>query len=112
MKLWLDDYRDPGKYSKLEWTWVKTAEDAVKILRTGQVEFASLDHDLTDEQMVRGGTLGQIYEDGHKSGYDVVEFLEQHPEFWPRDGVNVHSANPVGKKRMQQIIDRHYKSMV
>ena len=112
MRLWLDDCRDPRQYSHMTWYWAKTAEEAIKILRTGQVEFASLDHDLTDEQMTRGGVLGQIYEDGHKSGYDVVEFLEQHPEFWPLNGVKVHSANPVGKMRMQQVIDRHYHRVV
>jgi len=58
--------------------------------------------------MVRGGFYGKIYEDGQRSGYDVVCWLEEHPEFWPVDGVKVHSANPAGGKRMQQVIDRHY----
>lgn len=112
MKLWLDDCRDPAKFIKTDWqtwTWVKTAEDAIALLRTGQVEFASLDHDLTDRQMVQGGYLGRIYEDGQQSGYDVVCWLEQHPEFWPKYGVKVHSANPAGRARMLQVIDRHYQ---
>lgn len=109
MKLFLDDMRDPDLRGYVGWTWVKTADEAVALLRTGKVEQASLDHDLTAEQMVRGGFLGQIYEDGFKSGYDVVAWLEEHPEFWPPQGVRVHSANPAGRARMQMVIDKHYK---
>ena len=115
MKLFLDDIRDPSKFLKFDWggwTWAKTAEEAIRYLRTANVTFASLDHDLTDEQMQKGGYVGKIYEDGHKSGYDVVCWLEQHPEFWPRDGVKVHSMNPVGRARMQKVIDEHYKNVV
>lgn len=109
MKLWLDDIRDPDKFGRAGWVWAKTATEAIELFRAGEVEQASLDHDLTDEQMVKGGFNGQVYEDGHKSGYDVVCWLESHPEFWPKGGVSVHSANPSGKKRMQQVVDRHYR---
>lgn len=114
--LWLDDIRDPAthieSYLEEKWFWAKTAQAAIMALRSGNVIFASLDHDLTDEQMIRGGYLGQIYEDGQKSGYDVVLWLEQHPEFWPTNGVQVHTANPAGRARMQQVIDKHYQNMV
>jgi hypothetical protein len=108
MKLWLDDIRDPEHYGKKDWVWVKTAEDAVKAFRSGEVEEASLDHDLTEEQMIRSGMYGSVYEDGQRSGYDVVCWLETHPEFWPQEGCHVHSANPSGAKRMQQVIDKYY----
>ena len=110
MKLWLDDIRNPLNYGLEDWVWVKTAEEAINTLRSGVVMRASLDHDLTDEQMVRGGFNDQIYEDGQKSGYDVVVWLEKHPEYWPPDGVTIHTANPAGRQRMQQVIDRHYAS--
>lgn len=123
MKLWLDDIRDPTNpylmsselwkfAATIDWTWAKTADEAVAYLRTGQVEFASLDHDLTQDQMRRGGFLGQVHEDGFKSGYDVVCWLEQHPEFWPLKGVRVHSANPAGAARMRQVINRHYRGEI
>lgn len=108
MKLWLDDIRDPAEHAHIGWTWVKTAEDAVTAFRTGDVEKASLDHDLTPEQTIRGGELGIIYEDGQRSGYDVVCWLEEHPQFWPKGGVVVHSRNPAGRKRMEQVINRFY----
>jgi hypothetical protein len=109
VKLWLDDIRDPMNFNAVGWVWVKTAEDAVNAFRTGEVTEASLDHDLTDEQMIKGGFNGMIYEDGHKSGYDVVCWLETHPEFWPVNGVRVHSQNASGAARMRQVIDKHYK---
>lgn len=90
------------------WVWVKSAEDAIDCLNSGHVVEASLDHDLTWDQMARGGFLGQVHEDGQKSGYDVVVWLEEHPLYWPVDGVRVHSANPAGRARMEMVIKRHY----
>lgn len=110
MKLWLDDIREPWKFGCLGWTWAKTAAEAIAHLRSGLVEEASLDHDLTSEQMIQGGFVGKVYEDGQKSGYDVVCWLEQHPEFWPPKGVRVHSANPAGAARMRKVIRRWYES--
>lgn len=107
-KLWLDDIRDPSNFGCDGWHWCKTAEEAIFLFRTGTIEEASLDHDLTEEQMVMGGFIGEIYEYGHKSGYDVVCWLEQHPEFWPDRVVKVHSANPAGAARMRQVIEKHY----
>lgn len=94
MKLWLDDYRDPVKLGLAGWIWVKTAQDAISYLKTGLVEEASLDHDLG---LVNCGT-----------GYDVILFLEENPYLWPVNGVLVHSRNPVAKKRMEMVINRHY----
>lgn len=105
MLLWLDDVRDPTLYlgyQTIGWTWVKTADAAITALETGTVIAASLDHDLTDLQ-----TLGE--EDNEKTGYSVVLFLEQNPQYWPPRGVYVHSMNPSGRQRMQQVIDRYYK---
>ncbi len=46
LNLWLDDIRDPLDYGKEGWTWVKTVEEAKSLLLGGEVENASLDHDL------------------------------------------------------------------
>jgi len=88
MNLWVDDERDPPD----GWVWVKTSLDAIKALRTCQFETISFDHDLGD-----GGT-----------GYDVLLYLEaevfRNPKYkCPK--MFVHSANPVGRIRMQQAID-------
>jgi len=100
MKLWLDDVRDPKDWGHIGWVWVKTYDEAVQMLRTGQVKMASLDHDLS-----LAATLG--YPCGEKTGYDVVCWMEEH-DVWPRYGVQVHSMNPVGAERMRKVIAKHY----
>jgi hypothetical protein len=61
------------------------------IARSGdKVEILSLDHDLG---LIDPETLEE------KTGYDVVLYLEQHPNLMP-ENVQVHSANPVGRRRM------------
>jgi hypothetical protein len=114
MKLWLDDIRDPAKRlfinnrERLEldrlWTWVKTADRAIELLATGDVTFASLDHDLAPEHYAEEQQLPAT---GAKTGYDVVCWMEEH-DVWPVEGVVVHSQNPAGRARMEQVIRRHY----
>lgn len=100
MKLWLDDLRDPNHHGHIGWTWVKTAEEAIAALQTGTVEEASLDHDLTVEQ-----TLGRFSDE--PTGYTVVCWMEEH-NVWPPGGTRVHSMNPVGRARMQTVINHAY----
>jgi hypothetical protein len=95
MYLWLDDLRDPAHHHCEGWTWAKTAEDAIKLLSTGEVEFASLDHDL-------GSVL-----DGH----DVVCWMEEH-DVWPSKGVVVHSGNTEGERQMLLALDKVYPHLV
>ena len=93
MKMWLDDIRDPNMYGHIGWVWVKTADEAIKMLSTGQVTQASLDHDLDIQ-----ATIGNIPTE--KTGYDVVLWMEEH-NVYPVNGVTVHSMNPSGKARME-----------
>jgi NAD+-processing family protein with receiver domain len=101
MRLWLDDVREPWKHGFIASEWARTADEAIAALKTGEVTFASLDHDLSIDD-----TLGTPK--GEKTGYDVVCWMEE-SDVWPRDGVVVHSMNPAGRSRMQAVIDRHYK---
>jgi hypothetical protein len=73
------------------YTVVKTYEEAIELLKTGKVEKASLDHDLGTE----------------KTGYDVICWMEEN-NVWPRNGVIVHSQNPVGKQKMEVVVKKHY----
>jgi hypothetical protein len=106
-KLWLDDIREPWKHGCIGWTWVKTADEAIELLKTGTVEVASLDHDLAVEHYPGEDVREENYTE--KTGYAVVEWLEQNPQYWPSGGVKVHSMNPVGRERMQLVIDKHYR---
>lgn len=87
IRLYVDDVRVPTEPG---WTIARTSEEAVSMLSTKNVIKCSLDHDLG----------------GEDTGYKVVCWMEENG-VWPRDGVRCHSANPVGRKRIQVVIDRH-----
>jgi hypothetical protein len=99
MKLWLDDIREPWKHGCLGWEWAKTADEAIRLLASGKVTECSLDHDLTEQR-----TIG--VDDKSLTGCDVLLWLEKHPQYWPVNGVRVHSLNPLGRQRMEQVIAR------
>lgn len=100
MKLWLDDIRNPSDHGYIGWVWVKTADECIAALLRGDVEMASLDHDLSVE-----ATLGHPAE-GEKTGYHVCCFLEENPHLIPPWGVTVHSMNPAGRKRMTLVLEK------
>lgn len=84
MRLWLDDERPAPE----GWTLVRTAEEAIELLKQGKVKRISLDHDLGI---------------GFSTGYKVACFIEQAAHdgtLVPLERMFVHSANPVGKARM------------
>jgi hypothetical protein len=98
IRLWLDDdlvdRRAPDG-----WTQVTTAWDAIELLRTGRVVEVSLDHDLSDDQR-----FGR--------GVDVIDFIAHQQDvygkdFWPRDGISLHTANPAGRETMAKTIRRY-----
>jgi hypothetical protein len=100
MFLWLDDQRNPFHYGALGAVWAKTYEEAIDLLRTGEVTVASLDHDLNMTQ-----TMG--FADEEHTGYDVLVWMELN-DIWPEKGVQVHSSNPSGKFKMLQVVQKHY----
>ena len=119
MRLWLDDVREPWKHGFIGATWAKTYDEAIEILESRQVSFASLDHDIGAcadcvEKNLHVGDMRTpettFYNrcPHEKTGYDVVCWMEEN-NVWPPEGTRVHSANPVGKQRMQVVIDRHYR---
>lgn len=107
MKIWLDDNRDPDsavsgvraqRYMRGRpdedcqgWIWVKTAPDAIELLKTAEVEEISLDHDL-------GPDIPSI-----GSGNDVLAWLEEatfiNDDYWPPI-IHVHSGNQSARTKM------------
>lgn len=98
MKLWLDDIREAPE----GFVWAKSYNEAIALLKTGDVTYASLDHDLEFEQY--SGYLG-----AGKTGYDVVCWMEEN-NVWPSDGTHCHSMNPVGRARIEQVINKCQRS--
>jgi hypothetical protein len=97
MRIYLDDERDPPTKDRFgeplpEWTVVRTAQEAIALVATGQVEFIDFDHDL-------GTKL---------TGYDVAQYIEllAVDNLIPPIGFAIHSGNPVGAGN----IDRAMKS--
>jgi hypothetical protein len=98
--LYLDDVRSPPE----GWTLVKTVEEAKALLLAGEVECASLDHDLGIIE-VRAG----VFEEREApTGYDLVKWMME-TGHWPKRKPVVHSANPPGAAAMRQAIERHWR---
>lgn len=98
--LWLDDLREAPK----GWTHVTTVEAAQDLLKTGEVQKASLDHDL-GYQLGEDGTIDKVY---FRTGYDLVKWMAE-TNTWPKERPTVHSMNPVGRRNMEATIDRYFK---
>ena len=95
MKVWLDDERPMPDFFD---THVKTADEAIELIKTGNVEVISLDHDLA--------AVGV----DAKTGYDVAKFIEQYAyEGGERMTIMVHTQNPVGRKNICMACQNAYK---
>jgi len=95
MKLWLDDQWDvyPDRKPPEGWIPVKTAQEAIDILKTGLVEEASFDHDLGPEEA--------------GNGYQVASWVERaaHDNTIPRFVWHIHTKNRVGRGNMQAALE-------
>lgn len=80
MRVYLDDERLMPEGFDIH---VKTAEEAIKLIDTGQVTKISLDHDLGENRL---------------TGYSVACHIEQlaYNRSIPQIELLVHSQNPVG----------------
>ena len=89
LHVWLDDVRLPPA----GFIWVKTPEEAIKLLKTNKVEYISLDHDLSLSPEDR-------------TGYMVAKWIEEHAylEDLKPLAYNCHSQNPVGRRRMIEAL--------
>lgn len=99
--LWLDDVRLPPTD---KWTWVKTAAEAIEVLKTQRVRFASLDHDLAPEHYPWNPNY-DAREALKTSGQAVTRFLTEQVfmgdrAYLPPDGIRVHSMNTFGANGM------------
>lgn len=76
----------------------RTYDEGIAALQEESWDTLLLDHDL-----------GCFDENGREyTGYDVMCFLEENPQYLPLLDIRIVSANPVGRDRMQRIIDVLY----
>ena len=86
-KNYLDDIRTgPDDYYT-----TSTPREVIDLLRSGQIDEISLDHDL-----------GQYI----PTGYDLAKWMIQE-NLYPNKGINVHSSNPVGSNNIIHLL-KHY----
>src|SRR4051812_47181157 len=95
VRVWLDD-DVVDRRAPAGCVHVLTASDAIRLLDGGRVVELSLDYDLGDYL-----ACGR--------GIDVITFMiEQYMlhgrDLWPRDGITLHTANPVGRDAMARAI--------
>lgn len=90
VRLWLDDLRPAPE----GWFAVHSVNEAIAVMETHEVTYASLDHDL-----------GQYVDDGG-DGIKLLDWMAEN-NHWPTSGIAVHSANPVGVERMLATIRRY-----
>lgn len=88
MNIYLDDLRPAPE----GWVRVFWPDEAIALLKTGEVTHVSLDHDLGDDQ--RG------------TGYDVLLWIEEAVAVsgFKAPKITVHSANPAARQRMVAAI--------
>jgi hypothetical protein len=93
VRVYLDDAREAPE----GWTRTLTPEQTIALLGSGQVTALSLDHDL-----------GLDTDEAERTGYSVLLWLEAEIAHgrWslPLPEITIHSANPVGRSRMQRGI--------
>ena len=84
MRIWLDDERLPPSGT---WTWAKTYEEAISLLKNERVEEISFDNDLGEKM----------------EGYDVAKWIEEMAANGAIDEIawKVHSGNIVGRKNIE-----------
>lgn len=75
--------------------------DGIKALESERWDLLLLDHDLASID-----PNGREY-----TGYDILCYLEQNPQYLP-SRIDLVTANPVGRQRMQALIQRLYDGQV
>lgn len=126
MKLWLDDVRAPWDYGAKDYWWARTVPQAIYMISNLNLigeewEDASLDHDLgackdclegmSPEEWLSANDYRSMPNCEHfGTGYTFVRWMIENNIF-PNKKPRVHSMNPVGRKRMEQDIDKAWRDL-
>ncbi len=94
MRVYLDDRRATPE----GWVGCRWPTEVIELLKTGNVTYLSLDHDLGDKEAALTEDRKEI------TGYDVIEWLEgqAHQNIFYDLDVQIHSDNSVGIARMKR----------
>jgi hypothetical protein len=96
--VYLDDERTPPT----GWVLAKTPQEAIALLKLGDVSQLSVDHDLGLED------APAIFDEiKAKTGYDVLLWIEYQTvfnDFVPPEHITVHSANAGARRKMELCV--------
>ena len=93
--LFIDDLRIFNKISNYDLYIAHNYKEAISILKMNIFDIISFDHDLGEE----------------KTGYDIAKYIvENNIEI--NEGFKIHSANPVGRFNISQLLNHYgYKEL-
>ena len=97
--LYIDDIRLPSNFNNFHTIYlVRSYNEAIDFIQNKSFNYEvyiSFDHDLGED----------------KSGYDIAKYLVENQI--PIAGFKVHSANPVGKMNIEQLLTHYgYKKLI
>ena len=75
----------------------RTYEAGIAELKKERFDLLLLDHDLGEIHI----EFGRVHEN---TGYDIMCFLEENPEYLPKR-IECVSNNPCGRRRIEQVIN-------
>lgn len=106
MKLWHDDIRP----APVGWAWARTNAQAQFILRGGNVEECSLDHDLGFHDVEIPDDPDELIEvmqlkGDEETGEELVRWMIDNDLVPPK--VRIHSWNPAGASTMAKLLNDH-----
>lgn len=102
INVWVDDNRDPIQWRRKNFVWAKSANGAVKLLKSYDVNIISLDCDLSPNQYLFSG----LNKDNiTPSGLDLIEWMIKFNKIPPY--VEVHSANEQARNKMINLLQHH-----
>ena len=115
--VWFNEFKEKNNLNDNDIAWITTAREAISLLKTGRIQYISLDHDLMDSghaeyppdmppQMLSHEQNMAILESGAKSGYDVARWIFHAVSNGsiPKLHWEIHSQNGIGRENMRRYL--------
>lgn len=101
--LYVDDdliHRHPPVSIDIEWDRAINFHQAIFMMENKAYDVVSLDHDIAS-----------FYGNKEMTGWDVLQWMivQRLDGHHSPESVRVHSANPIGRQKMEGDIDRYWK---
>ena len=98
IKLWVDDIRHAPDTT---WVVARTVTEAIRILAQWEVEEISLDHDISHQLVMEAVSRPYPCTENFTA---VAYFIAEKYQKGSAPKITLHTSNPVGALRMQNIL--------